>query len=293
MPQTINSDLNNNIIAQQALEQFTKILAPLNAFSTSFNDEAGNRGDKITILNLANTSSVADFSGSYSSSGDTFGRSQITLDNHKVVAWHLTDTERSQSSSLELTRFAYQKGGELATAVIEDIFSAINSTDYGTALTKTGTFGIDEVANARKLAVDANLPIDDTSLVLSPTSFSTLIQDSVVGSALNYGSSDAVREGKVPSLMGIPNVIETNATLDASSVDGFLAHPSGLAVAMRYLEPLDSKEYISAKKISDPKTGLVMGYREFYDPTAGKLTAILECVYGYAVGRPEAIIRLK
>lgn len=293
MAQTIDSALNNNIIAQQALEQFTKILAPLNAFSTSFNDEAGNRGDSITILNLANTSSVSTFSGSYTSAGDTFGKSTISLDTHKYVSWHLTDTERSESSALELTRFAYQKGGELATAVIEDIFSAIKTANFGVDVTKTGTFGIDEVADARKSAVDANLPIDDCSLVLSPTSFSTLIQDSVVGSALNYGSADAIRDGKVPSLMGIPNVIETNATFDASSPDGFLAHPSGLAVAMRYLEPLDSKEYISAKKISDPKTGLVMGYREFYDPTAGKLTAILECVYGYAVGRGEAIIRLK
>ena len=292
MANTINADLNNNIIAQNALEQFTKILSPLNAFSTSFNDEAGARGDSITILNLSNTSSVTSFSGTYSSQDTTYGKSTINLSTHKFCTWHITDLERSESSSVELQRFGYQKGGELATAVIEDIFASLTSANYADSVTASGDFGIDDVASVRKEAIDNNLPIDDCSLILNPTSFSQLIQDSVVGSALNYGGSEAIRGGRVPSLMGIPNILETNATIHANSAKGFLAHPSALAVAMRYLEPLNNKEYISTRKISDPETGIVMGYREFYEPDKGKQTAVLEVVYGFAVGRGEGLVRI-
>ena len=50
MANTINTNLQNNVISQSALEQFTSILAPLQAFSTSFNDEASQKGKTIVML---------------------------------------------------------------------------------------------------------------------------------------------------------------------------------------------------------------------------------------------------
>ena len=110
MANTIASDLQNNIISQSALEQFTSILAPINAFSTSFSDEASARGNKVTILNLSNTSSATDFSPAtgYASQDTSFGETQIELNKHKFVTWHITDKQRSVSSSIELERFGYQ-----------------------------------------------------------------------------------------------------------------------------------------------------------------------------------------
>ena len=79
MANTVNANLQNNIISQSALEQFTSILAPLGAFSTSFNDEATNKGKTISITNIANTSTADDFTGTYSSMDTTYGASQISL----------------------------------------------------------------------------------------------------------------------------------------------------------------------------------------------------------------------
>jgi hypothetical protein len=296
MANSINQNLQNNIISQSALEQFASILAPLNAFSTSFNDEASQRGNKVTILNLANTSSATDFGAStgYASQDTTYGQTQISLNKHKFVSWHISDKQRSESSAVELERFGYQKGADLAKAVFQDICSDIKNANYSDKkISGASAFDADDVADMRSLALGNNLPIEGCSLVLNNGHFTNLLKDSAVASALNYGSSDAIRGGNVPSLFGIPSVYETNSIpANSENLQGFLAHPCGLAVAMRYLEPSNTQEYISARKVSDPKTGLVMGYREFYDAKMGVQTAVLECVYGSAVGRGEGIVRL-
>ena len=268
MANSIDADLQNQIISQSALEQFTSILAPLNAFSTSFSDDASESGNKVTILNLANTSSATDFNtaNGYISQDTTYGETTISLNKHKIVTWHISDKQRSESSAVELERFGYQKGGDLAKAVFQDIVSAsINTANYSDEVVSTAdNFGVDDVAKLREEAVKNNLPIENTALVLNAGHYANLIQDSAVASALAYGSSDSIKGGKLPSLFGIPSIYETNSIIPGGeNLEGFLAHPAGLAVAMRYLEPSNSQEYISAKRVSDPDTGMVMGIVNF------------------------------
>ena len=294
MANTINSDLHNNIISQSALEQFTSILAPLGAFSASFNDEAAQRGKTISIPTLSNTSSAANFSGSYADQDTTYGVTQITLNKHKYVSWHITDTEESQSSAVELERFGYQKGGDLAKAVFQDILGEVTNANYSSKITVTANdFDADEVADLREDGLDANLYPDQCALVLSNTYFTSLLKDTDISHAMNYGSAEVVQGGRVPSLYGIKGIYESNS-IPANSEDlqGFYAHPSSLAVAMRYLEPLNSQEYISARRLFDESTGMVMGYREFYTPATGVQTAVLECVYGMKVAVSENLIRI-
>mgnify|MGYP003643849197 CR=1 FL=1 len=65
MANTVATGLQNNIIAQSALDAFVDILAPLASFSQSFNDQASETGKTINVTTLANTSGATDFSGSY------------------------------------------------------------------------------------------------------------------------------------------------------------------------------------------------------------------------------------
>ena len=65
-----------------------------------------------------------------------------------------------------------------------------------------------------------------------------------------------------------------------------------MAVAMRYLEPTNTQEYIDARRLYDEDSGMVLGYREFYDPKLGVQTAVLEAVYGFKVAVPGALRRM-
>ena len=80
---------------------------------------------------------------------------------------------------------------------------------------------------------------------------------------------------------------------NSDDLKGFYCHPSALAVAMRYLEPINTQEYIAANRLTDEDSGIVLGYREFYSPDTGTQTAVLEAVFGKTVGIAENLIRVK
>jgi len=296
MANTINSNLNNNIISSSALEQFTSLLAPLSAFSTSFNDDAAQKGTTISITTLSNTTSADDFAAGtgYLSQNTTYGATQIALDQHKLVTWHVTDREVANSSAVELQRFGYQKGGDLAKAVFEDILGDVTAANFTNAITVTAAnFDSDEVADLREDAIDANLPVDQCSLVLSNGYYTSLLKDTDLSHAMDYGSADVIRDGRIPSLFGIGSLHESNSIPgNSENLEGFIAHPSALACAMRYLQPTNSKEYIATKRLTDPATGIVLGYREFYDAKLGVQTAALECMYGHVKGLGGSLIRI-
>lgn len=296
MANTIPAGLQNNIISQSALEAFAKKLAPLQAFSTSFNDEAAQRGKTVNITTLDNTSSAAAFSGTYSSQDTTYATTQISLTNHKFVTWHVTDTEASQSSAVELNRFGYQKGSDLADAVFQDILSEVTVANYDLAAGFSGaasTFDGDDVADLRQDMIDANCPVDQCALVLSNAYYTALLKDSDINGAINYGSADIIRDGRIPSLFGVGYLFET-ASIPGNSENliGFISHPSAMAVAMRYLEPTNTQEYIDARRVYDEDSGMVLGYREFYSPDTGTQTAVLEAVYGFKVAVAKALRRM-
>ena len=295
MANTINANLQNNIIAQSALEQFTSILAPLNSFSTSFNDEAAEKGKTISIPKISNTASAIDFAGTYSDMDTTYGAVQITLDQHMFVSWNITDTESSQSSAVELQRFGYQKGGDLAKAVFQDILAVVTAANYTTSILVTaGDFDSDEVADLREDGLGQNLYPDQCALVLTNEYFTSLLKDTDLSHSMNYGSAEVIQGGTVPSLFGIKEIREsTSIPANGEGLRGFYTHPSAMAVAMRYLEPLNSSQYINANRVTDEATGMTMGYREFYTPSTGVQTAVLECVYGFSVGIGENLIRLR
>jgi len=296
MANTINANLQNNIISQSALDAFTSILTPLQAFSTSFNDEAAERGKTISITTLATTSSAADFAGTYSDQNTTYGATQISLTNHKFVTWHVTDTEVSQSSAVELERFGYQKGSDLADAVFQNILAEVTVANYGLAAGFDGaasTFDGDDVADLRQDMVDYNCPPDQCALVLSNAYYTALLKDGDISGYFDYGSADIIREGRIPSLFGIGYIFETGSIPgNSENLIGFIAHPSAMAVAMRYLEPTNTQEYIAANRLYDEASGMVLGYREFYEPSTGTQTAVLEAVFGKKVAISNNLRRM-
>ena len=49
-----------------------------------------------------------------------------------------------------------------------------------------------------------------------------------------------------------------------------------MAVAMRYLQPIDATAYIEAGPVSDATSGITLGYRRYYDTDSGKMIAAFE-----------------
>jgi hypothetical protein len=119
------------------------------------------------------------------------------------------------------------------------------------------------------------------------------LKDANISGYFDYGSADIIREGRIPSLFGVGYIFETGSIPgNSENLVGFIAHPSAMAVAMRYLEPTNTQEYIAADRLYDEATGMVLGYREFYTPSTGIQTAVLEAVYGFNVAVSGGLSRM-
>ena len=281
---TINTALNDKLLAQTALEAFTADLEPLSVFTTSYSSEVVRRGSTVEVPLIANLTATT-FADSYESDGGTMNNISISVDTHKIVTVSLSDTEYSKSSVAEISRFASQQGKALAQAVLESVYSlfvttASSSAQYTATLTGLGAFTITNARSLRKALSDAKVPQTDRNLVLNTTLYDSLLSQSGLIDASAFGARDVVVDARVPRIMGM-NVYES-LILPTNSISllGLAVHPSAAAVAIRALEPQAPSEYLAAQSVTDPQSGVTLGYRRHYSPSSGKHYVSFECVFG-------------
>lgn len=303
MALTIDANLAGKIVSTNALEAFTKLLCPLNAFTTSFDNEAGQVGDRIEIpfvTQFGNNGSttVGAFNASsnnYSTAGTTdIDAVQVSLGNHQKTTWGITDFEAAEYQIAQLERFGSQKGNDLATKIFTDVTGLMTSGNFSnnTAVGAANAFTLDELLDARAKIVARGANPADCSVLLGSGHFNALLGDARF-SADAYGGAEAIRQGVIPSLAGFRAVYECPNIASGASVNGVIAHPNAIAVAFRYLQPTEggASAYTRTDRLTN-EYGMTMGYRQYYEPQLGKSFATLEAVYGFSVVDGNALERL-
>jgi hypothetical protein len=284
-------------IADKFLESFVAALTPLRAFSTDFTPEFTERGKTVNVPVIGAANASYDFAGSYSANADSDVQGiPVILDRHKVQSLHLTDKEVSESSWVSVERLAISKARQLAQDVLTDIWSLVTATNYGTpaipALAATD-FDADAVLAIRQACATANMPVSDRALILDSAYYSNLLGDAKIShSYLMQMAQPSLMEARIPRIYGFDVYETTIMPPNAEDLVGFAAHPRGLAVAMRYLQPIAAEAYIEAGPVSDASTGITLGYRRYYDTDSGKMVAAFECVYGFKKAIAAGIKRI-
>jgi hypothetical protein len=281
----IASDLNDRLYSQLALEQFVKTLAPLNVFSTSYSSDAAARGASVEVPLVANLTAT-NFADSYESDGGVLDAIRVNIDKHKLVTVRVSDTEFSKSSNADVQQFAYQQGRALAQAVIEDIFSSFVTTagsaaQFSASVTGLTTLTLANVRTLRKAMSADKVPLEQRSLILDTDLYDGLLAQNNLSDASQFGARDAIVDARVPRVYGM-NVFEmTSLPANGICFKGVAVHPNALAVAVRALPAQAPSEYLAATTVTDPETGLSIGYRRHYSPATGRHFVSFEAVYGY------------
>lgn len=125
-----------------------------------------------------------------------------------------------------------------------------------------------------------------------PTTAANLLADDVVAKSFNLNlSAPGVTDALIKRLAGF-DLHETVVIPSdhAEKLVGFAVHPSAVAVAMRYLQPV--ADYQQAGAVTDPNTGMTFGYLRFTDTRANKVFVTIECLYGFTVAKNDALKRL-
>ena len=283
-------------VAQRALMPFMSNLLPVTAFSTDFSPLPAEKLDTVRVPLVGAPSTSSDFAGDYSANADsTVTVVPVTLNRHKYKTVHVTARESAETSLNALEALVEAAAQQLAQDVLVDIFSCITAANFGgpgiTALAATA-FDYKKVLSLREACGIAKMPPNPRSLVLDSGYYTNMLADDIVAKSFNLNlNAPAVTEGMVKRIAGF-NLHETTLIPPdhAEKLVGFAAHSSAVAVAMRYLQPV--ADYQQSGAVTDPTTGMTFGYLRFTDTRANKIFVTLECLYGFAPAKTEALKRI-
>ena len=289
------TDLKDVRISQNALLPWMETLLPLSAFSTNFSPDAADKLDTVKVPVIGAPSASSDYAGDYTANADSEASSvAVTLDRHKYKTVHLTAKEAATTSIPLLEKLVTTAAQQLAIDVMSDIFTSITAANFGTPAIpaiSAEDFGYKTIIKIREACAAAKMPQDSRALVLDNSYFSALLADDIVAkSFITPLAQQGVVEAKVNRIAGF-NVFETGCVPDnGETLVGFAAHPSSLAIAMRYLTPIAN--YDEAGAVTDPVTGLTFGYLRYTDTKSNKVYITLEALYGFKVVRPAGLQRI-
>ena len=289
------TDLKDVRISQNALLPWMETLLPLSAFSTNFSPDAADKLDTVKVPVIGAPSASSDYAGDYTANADSEASSvAVTLDRHKYKTVHLTAKEAATTSIPLLEKLVTTAAQQLAIDVMSDIFTSITAANFGTPAIpaiSAEDFGYKTIIKIREACAAAKMPQDSRALVLDNSYFSALLADDIVAkSFITPLAQQGVVDAKVNRIAGF-NVFETGCVPDnGENLVGFAAHPSSLAIAMRYLTPIAN--YDEAGAVTDPVTGLTFGYLRYTDTKSNKVYITLEALYGFKVVRPAGLQRI-
>lgn len=294
MPNTL-TNVKDIKVAQNALQPWMAGLMPLRAFSTNFSPEPADKLDTVRVPVVGAPSQSSDFGGNYTANADsTVSVIPVQLTRHKFKTVHVTAREASETALNVLETLVSSAVKQLAQDVLQDIFSEITDANYGgpaiPALT-AAAFDYKKVLAVREACSLAKMPVTDRALVLDGAYFTNLLGDDIVAkSFMPPIAQPGVVEAQIRRLAGF-DIFETVILPEnGEKLVGFASHPSGLAVAMRYLEPV--AEYDEAGAVTDPETGLTFGYLRYTETQSNRIFVTVECLYGFKVAIAAGLKRI-
>ena len=289
------TDVKDIKVAQSALLPFRAALTPLRAFSTNFSPEPADKLDTVRVPVVGAPGLSSDFAGNYTANADsTVTVIPVQLNRHKFKTVHVTAREAAETALNVLDTLVAGAVKQLAQDVLQDIFSEITAANYGTPAipaVAASAFDYKKVLGVREACSLAKMPITDRSLVLDGAYYTALLADAVVKSSF-YAPivQPGVVEAQIRRLAGFDIHETVILPENGEQLVGFAAHPSGLAVAMRYLVPV--AQYDEAGAVTDPETGLTFGYLRYTETSSNRIFVTVEALYGFKAAIPDGIKRI-
>lgn len=282
-------------VAQNALHPFTAALTPLRAFSSNFSPEPADKLDTVRVPVVGAPSQSSDFAGDYTAAADsTVTVVPVQLNRHKFKTVHVTAREAAETALNVLETLVASAVKQLAQDVLQDIFGEITAANYGAPAIPAvapSAFDYKKILAVREACSTVKMPVSDRALVLDGAYFTNLLGDEIVAkSFMTPIAQPGVVEAQIRRLAGFDIYETVILPENGEKLAGFAAHPSGLAVAMRYLVPVAN--YDEAGAVTDPETGITFGYLRYTEIQSNRIFVTVECLYGFKAAIGDGIQRI-
>ena len=282
------SDLQMKVTAEAALQGIHASLVKLQDFAHTYS-ELNDRKVASIVVPVFDLSAAADFnatSNNYGSGANEIDAATLTLNKHLVKSVSITDKNLAETEIQWTKDAGIGIGNIIGRGLNEYVFGRIAAeADNTVSATFDGTSKA-TLANLYKAAADNDLDVEDSVIVLAPEQFAKVLGNLP---ANEYGSADAIKNGRIPGLFGFASVV--CSTKLGTGKKGYIINRNAVGIASRYLEPM-AGAYPAIWKAVDPDNGFTVGFREFADLKSGVRYLAGEALVGAKVIFPKKIVTL-
>lgn len=296
---TLDADLQVDVLLESAMMAFKEALTPLALFSTVFRDVVLKGTDKMQIPYYPlETVASKDFNGSYEFTvGSDTQAKEVTIDKRKYQPLSWTSAERRRQPKLDPETLGRVKAQKLAEDVLADIWSVITIANFG-ANAFTGAaadFDVDDVIDLETVVETANWPKTGRGLLLKPSYMGGLKKDMNANGGMATFARDS--NGALINFPGLHSFSFATSNLipaNAESLVGMAVYNSAILVGFSPIEPDPAvmARLNDYQIYSDDDLGISLEYREWGDADTDTAKRTIEVNYGYARGEAAALKRI-
>lgn len=291
MANSLGTTSNGKVVAQRALELLVEQYGFVSQIVGDYSDATARKGDSITT-HIISVQSAADYSTTqgYLASDVTQTDVAITLNKFKHVSYSINDDERTSSSVNLIERFAEQAAHAIGKAMVDDVLALVTTHFTSTLSISAGAVTFGSIVDCAATLNTNKVPMGGRFAVLSPGNYGNLSKDAVVV-ANGQRNTDLVGSADLGVIHGVS--INAYPSLPAAVSKGFVGQREALLVATRLPEvPAGVSIPGEITNVSEPKTGISLQLREFYDIGLGSHQRTLSLIYGCSRGSTSSLVRI-
>lgn len=278
MPNTIDSALLQDSIAQQTKTVLSKRLAALNLFASDFSSDVKKPKDTVHVPIASATASTSVNPTTFNSiGGTTLGKASVSLD-HIYQPFGLSYSDLQSAHRLE--RLIQINVDAIADKIWNLATAPVTVANFGAATVETLEGSINGVSgDLPKLWAAVHKSVRK-GLVVSPVIYSNLIPTSTT--ALNLGDG----------AYGFENGVHYVTSFGGEAgLKGFACSPEALVMAAA-VPALADNDYLVSDSVTLEQIGLTVAYNVYSDKSTRSLIASLEVMFGAAKGLTDGTMAL-
>jgi hypothetical protein len=288
------------LIAQRALETLLEEFSVIKQVVSDFSTETALLNQQISVKLPSAFGAAPDWSaatGYVAQNANAVDR-PLTISRHVHATYGFSDSERSSTSIQLIETFAAAAAQSIGLAVVTDLFKLVNAANFpNSSVATAANFNRAALIAAGKALSTRKVPQGNRFAVIHNDLTPALLADTTV--VANPASpSDAVKSGRLGQIHGF-EVHEyaqfAAGTGSGGSVNcrGIAASPSALLLATRLPAGPEASDFPGRLEVvTEPKTGLSLQVRTWYNANAGMEYRSYGLMFGVAVGIPDALQRL-
>ena len=263
------NELQQKVIATQAIEALKAEVPALKLFASSYNSEIeGKFGQAVAIPTV--DLSASDFSPESNNLEGTqeFGGETLNLNKDLVSSMRILDRNLTYTGIDFANQAGKAIGKALGRAAVNYTIGLLSATTLSSALDISSKM---DVAKLVEIAYDNDMPVRDSVVILNPEMFAKTLGS--IGDYSVYGTSEIMKTGVIKDILGFAGIVCSTST---GSNSGYIVPVTSLATASLYNPPVFPESFAGVWKAVDDDNGLAISMTEHSNTTTG---------YGYVTGR--------